>query len=84
MKKGWWILAILGLVLLVWSFVRERFEPTQSIKAPPYGKDEKIRIFDMALQNSDRPPYRYLGYQDTLLRKIKEQDPSLKPFAEEN
>jgi hypothetical protein len=84
MKKGWWILAILGLVLLVWSFVRERFEPTQSIKAPPYGKEEKIRIFDMALQNSDRAPYRYLGYQDTLLRKVKEQNPSLKPFAEED
>jgi hypothetical protein len=46
MKKVWILLAIAGLLLL-WSFVRERFEATASIKKPPYDEAEATRIFDM-------------------------------------
>ncbi len=34
--------------LLVWSLVRERFEATDSIKAPPYDEGAKIRIYEVA------------------------------------
>jgi hypothetical protein len=70
MKKVWILLAIAGLLLL-WSFVRERFEATASIKAPPYGKEDKIRMFEMVNQKSPRPPYTPLGYQDILMDKAK-------------
>jgi hypothetical protein len=70
MKKVWILLAIAGLLLL-WGFVRERFEATASIKAPPYGKEDKIRMFEMVNQKSPRPPYTPLGYQDILMDKAK-------------
>ena len=44
--KIWVLLAIAGL-LLVWSISRERFEPTATIKAPPYDAAEKQRIWSM-------------------------------------
>jgi hypothetical protein len=46
MNKVWVLLAIAGLLLL-WGFVRERFEATASIKKPPYDEAEATRIFDM-------------------------------------
>lgn len=41
-----WILLILALLLMVWG-VREGFEATQSIRAPPYSDSDKTRIFGM-------------------------------------
>lgn len=73
--KLWILLAIAG-VLLLWGLVRERFEPTQSIKAPPYGKDEKIRLFGMVRQTDPNPPYSFLGYQDILMNKAKQLLPN--------
>lgn len=61
-----WILLAIAVLLLVWG-IRERFEATQSIKAPPYDDAEKKRIFDM-LNNVD---------QRELIRQAKEQDPTL-------
>jgi hypothetical protein len=46
MNKVWVLLAIAGLLLL-WSFVRERFEATASIKKPPYDEAETARIRNM-------------------------------------
>ena len=66
--KPLWFLFIAAGLLLLWSLVRERFEPTQSIKAPPYGKDEKIRILGLA-----RPEY-----QSILMDKAKQQLPGEK------
>lgn len=43
-----WILVILALSLLIWGIVRERFEPTASIRAPPYDDAEKLHIFGVA------------------------------------
>jgi hypothetical protein len=60
-----WILLILALLLILWG-VREGFEATQSIKAPPYGDSEKARIFEMI-----RMPD-----QDTLIKKAKAANPS--------
>ncbi len=73
--KYWWILVLLALILVVWG-VRERFEATQSIKAPPYDAAEKVRIFDMVRQRSSKPPYTFLGYQDLLMAKAKAQAPT--------
>ena len=42
-----WILLLTAVALLVWSLVRERFEATSSIKAPPYNDNEKARIYQM-------------------------------------
>lgn len=44
--KIWILLAIAGLLLL-WSLVRERFEATPNIKAPPYTDAEKVRMYQM-------------------------------------
>ena len=71
-----WILVMAAVVLLVVSLVRERFEATQSIKAPPYDAAEKRRIFDMVRQRSASPPYSFLGYQDILMDKAKQQLPN--------
>jgi hypothetical protein len=65
-----------AVALLVWSLVRERFEATPSIKAPPYDAAEKRRIFDMVHQRSPTPPYTQLGYQDILMDKAKAQLPN--------
>ena len=73
--KLWILLAIAGL-LLFWGLIRERFEATPSIKAPPYGKEEKIRLFGMVHQTDPNPPYSFLGYQDILMDKAKQQLPS--------
>lgn len=73
--KLWILLAIAG-ALLVWALVRERFEATASIKAPPYDAAEKRRIFDMVHQRSPTPPYSTLGYQDILMDKAKQQLPN--------
>lgn len=75
MKKLWILLALAG-ALLLWSLVRERFEATPSIKAPPYDAAEKRRVFDMVHQRSPRPPYSFLGYQDILMNKAKQQLPT--------
>ena len=45
-QKGWILLAVL-LLLVALTFVRERFEATPSIKAPPYDDAEKLRIRNM-------------------------------------
>lgn len=45
--KIWILLAIAG-ALLLWSLVRERFEATASIRAPPYDENAKIGIFQVA------------------------------------
>lgn len=71
-----WILLLTAVALLVWSLVRERFEATPSIKAPPYDAAEKRRIFDMVHQRSPTPPYTQLGYQDILMNKAKQQLPN--------
>lgn len=73
--KYWWILVLLALALVVWG-IRERFEATPSIKAPPYDAAEKVRIFDMVRQRSSKPPYTFLGYQDLLMSKAKAQAPT--------
>jgi hypothetical protein len=61
-----WILLVIAGVLLLWSFVRERFEPTASIKEPPYDSDEINRIFTML--RSD--------YQTILIDKAKQDTPN--------
>lgn len=76
MKKIIWIGIVILLGLLLLSFFRERFEATPSIKAPPYDGPEKARIFEMALQRSTRAPFTFLGYQDTLMNKAKQQNPN--------
>ena len=43
-----WILLLVAGVLLVIALWSERFEPTPSIRAPPYDAAEKKRIFNMA------------------------------------
>lgn len=74
---GWILLAVaIGLFLL--GLVRESFEPTQSIKAPPYDAAEKVRVFNMVRQRSATPPYAFLGYQDILLQKAEQQLPNEK------
>lgn len=57
MKKQVWVLLAIAVVLLMWGFVRERFEPTQSIKAPPYDDAEKKRILNM-MPPADKEIYR--------------------------
>jgi hypothetical protein len=37
-----------AVALVVWSLVRERFEATPSIQAPPYNDEAKVRFFDIA------------------------------------
>jgi len=71
-----WILLIVALGLLLWSLLRERFEATPSIKAPPYDAAEKRRVFDMVHQRSPKAPYSFLGYQDILMDKAKSQLPA--------
>lgn len=61
-----WILLAIAVLLLVWG-IRERFEATQSIKAPPYDDNEKLRILDM-VNNADK---------EDLIRQAKQQDPTL-------
>lgn len=61
-----WILGALALLLLLLAMVRERFEATPSIKAPPYGKEEKLRLFGLANE----------GDQSRLLAKAKQQTPA--------
>lgn len=73
--KYWWILVLLALALIVWR-IRERFEATPSIKAPPYDAAEKVRIFDMVRQRASKPPYTFLGFQDMLMAKAKAQAPT--------
>jgi hypothetical protein len=45
-QKGWILLAVL-LLLVALTFVRERFEATPTIKAPPYDEAETARIRNM-------------------------------------
>ena len=63
MKKVW-IFLLIAVVLIAWTLVRERFEATPSIQAPPYDKADKIRIFGL-LDNAD---------QAFLMTKVKAQD----------
>ena len=63
MKKVW-IFLLIAIVLIAWTLVRERFEPTASIQAPPYDKADKIRIFGL-LDNAD---------QAFLMTKVKTDD----------
>lgn len=42
-----WILVAIAVALLVWGLVREPFEATQRIKAPPYDEAEEDRIWAM-------------------------------------
>ena len=65
MKKVW-IFLLIAAVLFTWTLVRERFEATPSIQAPPYDKDDKIRVFGM-LNNAD---------QTYLMTNMKVQDPT--------
>lgn len=48
MIMKWWILVVLVALLILSMMSRERFEPTEKIKAPPYDEAEQERIFDMA------------------------------------
>lgn len=68
-----WILLGIVLLLLLWG-LREKFEATPSIRGPPYDAEEKRRIFNMALQKERRPPYTFLGYQDRLIERAKQQN----------
>ena len=61
-----WILVIVAVALLIWSLARERFEPTSSIKAPPYDDKEKARIYSMLPSQS----------ASTLLTKAKSELPN--------
>lgn len=70
-----WILAIVALILLLWR-VRESFEATPSIKAPPYDAAEKERIYNMVRNRSATPPYTVLGFQDMLMARAKSMNPS--------
>jgi hypothetical protein len=65
MKKVW-IFLLIAAVLFTWTLVRERFEATPSIQAPPYDKDDKIRVFGL-LNNAD---------QTYLMTNMKVQDPT--------
>ena len=65
MKKVW-IFLLIAVVLIAWTLVRERFEPTPSIQAPPYDKEDKIRIFGL-LNSAD---------QAYLMAPLKAQDPT--------
>jgi len=49
-----WVFILIGMLLIAVSMYRERFEPTQSIKAPPYNAAEKIRIFGMIRSANQR------------------------------
>ena len=60
------LLALVGLLILM-SVARERFEPTQSIKAPPYDDAEVMRIFGM-VSKAD---------QDLLVGKATQANPSI-------
>jgi hypothetical protein len=42
-----WVLLLAAGLLLLWSFAKERFEATPSIRGPPYSDDEKVRIYGM-------------------------------------
>ena len=70
-----WILAIVALILLLWR-VRESFEATPSIKAPPYDAAEKERIYNMVRNRSATPPYTVLGFQDMLMARAKTMNPN--------
>lgn len=61
-----WALVLIGVLLLAFSMYRERFEATASIKAPPYGAGEKVRIFGMLRTVN----------QTTLLDKAKQANPT--------
>jgi hypothetical protein len=65
MKKVW-IFLLIAVVLIAWTLVRERFEATPSIQAPPYDKADKIRIFGL-LSTPD---------QAFLMTNMKAQDPT--------
>lgn len=65
MKKVW-IFLLIAVVLIAWTMVRERFEATPSIQAPPYDKEDKIRIFGL-LNTPD---------QAFLMTLAKGQDPT--------
>ena len=65
MKKVW-IFLLIAVVLIAWTLVRERFEATPSIQAPPYDKEDKIRIFGL-LSTPD---------QAFLMTNMKAQDPT--------
>lgn len=60
-----WILVAIAVALLVWGLVREPFEATQSIKAPPYDDAEQDRIWAM-LSSADR---------DVLTNSLKQTTP---------
>lgn len=45
---GAWIVAVLLGLLLLWNIVRERFEATASIQAPPYDDAAKRHIYETA------------------------------------
>ena len=45
---GAWIVAVLLGLLLLWNLLRERFEATPSIPAPPYNDDQKRHIYETA------------------------------------
>lgn len=60
-----WILVAIAVALLVWGLVREPFEATQSIKAPPYDDAEQDRIWAM-VSKAD---------QDTLINSLKRTTP---------
>jgi hypothetical protein len=49
-----WILLLIALVLLAIRLVRERFEATPSIQAPPYNDDAKRSIFEKARTANQR------------------------------
>ena len=65
MKKVW-IFLLIAVVLIAWTLTRERFEPTPSIQAPPYDKEDKIRIFGL-LSTPDKA---------FLMTNMKAQDPT--------
>lgn len=63
------VLYLVLFLLVVWAVFqssREMFEPTASIKAPPYDAVEKKRIFDMA----------QTAHQQRLLAKAKAANPT--------
>ena len=57
----WIILALLAVAIWQWK-IRERFEPTATIKAPPYDEAETKRIVDMM------PPETKKDFEDMFLR----------------
>lgn len=62
-----WILLAIAVGLLLVGLVRERFEATPSIKAPPYDDTEAKRIFGM-LSNTD---------QDAVIETRKQNSPGV-------